>query len=376
MFTTGSKLLIGSAFAAAVFATVYGVTQREPLGTIGLISAAVGLTLLAAINIFTRDSNVSAMDHEAFEASAAARASARPTVWPLLIGLAGTTITLGLITNRTFFILGVAALLAGGIGWLVQNWSEQASRDPAFNQRARNYLIDPLELPIIGAAGAAVVVYSFSRIMLGLPNKTSTVVAFAVVAALVLAVGTVVGVKRGASRAALTGAFGIAVVALVAGGTIAGLSGERETHAHETPGDIAEEGECGPEETEADENASQTVATKANVAAEIIFDGSSLTFDLPGYDGYSSALTLPRSNPTNILFRNESNDTVRLAIEMHPRVDENGQPLGPERMCTPLGEPDSTQFLTLYFQLPSYAVEGGYAFTVPGTDASLEVVVP
>ena len=34
------------------------------------------------------------------------------------------------------------------------------------------------------------------------------------------------------------------------------------------------------------------------------------------------------------------------------------------------------QFLTLEFAMPTYAVEGGYAFTVPGTDASLPVVVP
>ena len=67
MFTTGSKLLIGSAFAAALFALVYGVTQEGSLGTIGLISAAVGLALLAAINVFVRDSNVSAMEPEAFE---------------------------------------------------------------------------------------------------------------------------------------------------------------------------------------------------------------------------------------------------------------------------------------------------------------------
>ena len=40
MFTTGSKLLIGSAFAAALFALVYGVTQDGTLGTLGLISAA------------------------------------------------------------------------------------------------------------------------------------------------------------------------------------------------------------------------------------------------------------------------------------------------------------------------------------------------
>ena len=134
MFTTGSKLLIGSAFAAALFAFVYGVTQEGSLGTIGLISAAVGLALLAAINVFVRDSNVSAMDPEAFEASAAARNSARASLWPLLTALGATTVTLGLITNRTFFILGMAAITAGGLGWLVQAWSERASADRSLQQ--------------------------------------------------------------------------------------------------------------------------------------------------------------------------------------------------------------------------------------------------
>ena len=56
--------------------------------------------------------------------------------------------------------------------------------------------------------------------------------------------------------------------------------------------------------------------------------------------------------------------------------DDNGQPTGPERICTALGGPGSAQFLTLEFALPSAAVEGGYAFTVPGSDATLPVVVP
>ena len=47
-------------------------------------------------------------------------------------------------------------------------------------------LIDPIELPIIGAVGAGIVIYSFSRVMLGLPSKSATVVTFAIVGALVL----------------------------------------------------------------------------------------------------------------------------------------------------------------------------------------------
>jgi hypothetical protein len=376
MFTTGSKLLIGSAFAAGLFALVYGVTQGGALGTVGLVSAAAGLALLAGINTWLRDSNVSAMDHDSFAAAAAAQATARPSLWPLLAAIGATTITLGLATYRAIFILGVIALLGATIEWIVQGWSERASADPGYNTRARNFLADPVELPIAGAAGAGLMIFSFSRVMLGLPSKTATVVAFAIVAALVLFVGALVGLKRSASKVALAGTFGIAAVALITGGAIFGLNGEREIEAHHTIGDIAEENECGPEETEADEHASQAVAAKSNMAAEITFDGEQLTYDLPGYDGSSAGVTLQRSNPNHVMFHNEADEPARLVIDMHPREDEDGEPVGPERICTALVEPDGSQFVTLHFTQPSYAVEDGYTFTVPGTDATLPVVVP
>ena len=77
MFTTGSKLLIGSSVIAIVAAVLYGVTQQGALGTIGLVSAAVALVFLAAINVYVRDSNVSAMDIEAHATAPAARRRAR-----------------------------------------------------------------------------------------------------------------------------------------------------------------------------------------------------------------------------------------------------------------------------------------------------------
>ena len=266
MFTTGSKLLIGSAFAAGVFAFVYGVTQGGALGTIGLISAAVGLALLAGINAYVRDTNVSAMDHEAFASSAAAQATARPSLWPLArrsrrdVDHARPRHLSGLLRHRLHPRRSPAASSGSS--------RAGASGPPptrGYNADARNFLIDPLELPVAGAIMFGVVVYSFSRVMLGLPSKSATVVAFSIVAALVVGLGALVGLKRGASKAALTGTFGLAAVALVAGGTIAGLNGEREIEEHHTTGYIAEQGECGAEETEADEHASQTVAGKSNV---------------------------------------------------------------------------------------------------------------
>lgn len=376
MFTTGSKLLIGSAVAATVCAVAYGVAQGGALGTIGLISAAVALTLLAGLNVFVRDSNVSAMDHEAFESSAAAQATARPSLWPLLVALGATTLTLGLVTTRAFFIVGLIAIIAGALEWMFQGWSERASADQSFNAEVRDVMADPMELPVAGAILAAVVVYSFSRVMLGLPSKSSTVVAFSVVAAIVLGVGAFLGVKRNVSKTALTGAFSVGALALIGAGTFAGLNGERDIEEHHSTAYIAEKDECGAEETEADEKASQTVATKSNLAAEVIFDGSRLTADVPGFDGNFDALTLQRSTPSNVMFRNESDHEVRFVLELHPESVEGEPAAGPPRICTSLVDEGGVQLLTLELDRPSVAVEEGYAFTVPGSDATLEVVVP
>jgi hypothetical protein len=376
MITTGSKLLVGSAAAAWIFAAVYGIAQEGTLGSIGLISAAVGLTILAAINMYIGDSNVAATEDDSFSSSAAAQATATASLWPLLVALGATTMTLGLVTYRAIFVLGLIAVAAGAIEWLVTGWSERASADAEYNANARNLLVDPLELPVAGAIGAGVVVYAFSRVMLGLPNKTATVIAFSVVAALVLSVGTIIGFKHNISKATMTGAFSIAAVALIAGGAFAGLNGERETHPHHTTGDLAEENDCGPEETEADEKASQTVAAKSNATAEVTFDGTSLFADATGYQGNYASLTLPRANPNNVLFHNESDHEARLVIELQPLVDDNGVAAGPERLCTALVEPGGSQFLTVIINRPSFAVAEPFAFTVAGSDASLEVVVP
>jgi len=375
MFTTGSKLLIGSAAASAVFAVVYGVAQGGALGTIGLISAAVALAGLAGLNAYVSDSNVSAMDHESFESSAAAQATARPSLWPLLVAIGATSVTLGLVTTSAFFVVGLIIVIAGAIEWLVQGWSERASADAGYNADARHLMADPLEMPVAGAIAAAVVVYSFSRIMLGLPSKSATVIAFSIAAAVVLAVGSFVVVKRGASKVSLTGAFSVAAVALIGAGTFAGLNGERDINPHHSTAYIAEENECGVEETEADERASQTVATKSNLAAELTFDGTTLTADVPGFDGDFDALTLPRSNPSNVMFRNESDHHARLVIEMHPTLID-GELSGPERLCTALVDEGGAQLLTIVFDRPTIALEDGYEFTVAGSDASIEVVVP
>lgn len=379
MFTTGSKLLIGSAALAWVAALVYGVAQEGALGTIGLISVAVALSMLAGINVFVRDSNVWATDAASFESSAAAQATARSSLWPLLVGLGATTVTLGLATEPIIFVVGLVLILAGAAEWLVQGWSERASADREFNDDARELMADPLELPVAGALIFAGIVYGFSRVMLGSPSKTATVIIFSVVGAVLLAIGAYVAINRKLSTTVITGMTGLGAVALVVAGSVYGLNGEREIEEHETPADIAEEDHCDPEETHADEKASQTVAAKSNVSAELTYTGAGIEIDATGLDGDYDNLTLPRSNPNNILFRNTSDSDARLVIELYPEEGPDGEPLGPERICTTLVEPDGVQLLTVEFDRPTFALEAegaGYAFVVPGVEASVEVIVP
>ncbi len=107
MFTTGSKLLIGSSALALVATLLFGILDGGLLGSVGLISATVALSVLAGINVFTRDANVGSDEVESFGGAAAASNRPGASMWPFTIGLAATTITLGLVTNTANFVLGL-----------------------------------------------------------------------------------------------------------------------------------------------------------------------------------------------------------------------------------------------------------------------------
>ncbi len=187
MFTTGTKLLIGSSVIAIVAAVLYGVTQQGMLGTIGLVSASVALVFLTAINLYVRDSNVSAADIESHATAPAARRPPATSLWPLTAGLGATMVTVGIVTFQATTVLGLIVLLAAITEWTVLAWSERASADQAYNTEVRERIALPLELPILAAIGVGVIIYSISRVMLGLPSKDGAVLTFVVVAALVAA---------------------------------------------------------------------------------------------------------------------------------------------------------------------------------------------
>ena len=375
MFTTGSKLLFGASGASLVGTLLYGVLIGGIMGTVGLVSLTAGLIFLAGINAFIRDANVAADDVARFSGSAAATPRPASSVWPIGVAVGGVLIALGVVIHAALTIIGLVMVLAASAEWLLQGWAEGASSDASHNREVRGRLAYTAEMPVAAAIGLGLIVFMFSRVMLGVPTKSSTIVAFSIVATIVLFGGAVISRARSLSASKMFGLFSIVSVVLLAGGAVAGLNGEREIEEHHTTAHYAELDKCGEEEISADEHASQTVAGKANSSAEVTLDENGLSYVRPGLETpQTGMIQLPRSNANNILFRNETAEPRRFIAEL---AEVEGSPA---RLCTALIEEGGVQLLTINYAAPSFdpAVEesGGYAFVVAGLDDRIEVVVP
>ncbi len=381
MFTTGSKFLLGAAVLATVSAIAYGVTQDGIMGTVGLSSAALALWFLAGVNLVTRDNNYWADEIESIDAAPAAVRAPSNSVWPFAFAFGATVLAVGLVTYQAVFIIGVVLLLVSGAEWTAEAWAQRASADAEHNAEVRDRIANPLEFPLAAAIGIGVVVYAFSRIMLFL-SKTNTVIAFAVLGSIVIALAFFFAYRPRVPSKAAAVVIGVGALGLIAGGAAAGLSGERDIHPHETTSGLSEEGEdicTSPEDFEADENASQSVAATAGVAATITLDADGqLTYTLNGPSATGAkGITLPRSNPNNVVFQNRSGEHRRLSVDLGTVVEEDTDEETALLMCTTLVDDGGSQNITINVALPSITAPDGYSFFVPGVEsARLNLFVP
>jgi hypothetical protein len=217
-------------------------------------------------------------------------------------------------------------------------------------------------------------------------SKSSGPAVFATIAALVLAVGFLIAFRPSLRAGAVAVVCVVAALGLVAGGVSAALEGERELHPHETTGALADEGQCdNPEETEADENASQDVAAIANLTAEVILrEDATLVAENLGVTGDQNTVIVTRGNPTNILFRNETEEDRRLVLDLGTRAEvdpQTGDTIPdtevPAQECTQLVKEGGDQLLTFSIPTSSAYAESPYRLFVPGVEgAEVAVLVP
>lgn len=371
MFTTSSKFYVALTVLAAISFGVYmiliGPSAIGGTALFGMIAVGV---LFVWLSLHTRDADT---DDE-FASGATADVPSR-SMWPL-IGAAGALLTLvGTLTTPLFFILGLIVLVAAFVEWSIQAWADRASSDPAYNASVRAKILHPIEFPLVAAIGLGVVIISFAEIMLAIERSAGAVM-FIVVASWVLAAGVVIALKPSMRRGIVTVIAVVGSTAIVAGGILGNASGMREELVK-----AAEEGhymhrKCGPEmDKYSDKLALESVSARSAVVATVEFVDGKLVAREQGIAGERDTITIPRSNPSSILFRNETEGDFRLsAVTGKMMVSEGVYEV--EEHCTQLIPAGAEQILTITMSKPTLE-SGEFYLEVPGVEGQrVELVVP
>mgnify|MGYP003337744210 CR=1 FL=1 len=380
MITTSSKLLYGLGGASLAAGVLWFVAKDgQAMGTVMFAFLAVAFVFLGAIASYTRDGHVLSTDTAAHASAAAAQKPLRAALWPLGTAISVGVTTVGFISSPGIFKVGVALLIAMLGEWMVSNWAEHTSSSSDYNTKVRDYVVHPLELPVAGALLLAVVVLSFSRIMLAIAKDAGPIV-FALAGALVLFVGTLVSMRRNANRRVVAGVLGVVVLALAGTGVALALNGEREELTKAAEEDHFAHRPCGEEEEVADEDASRAVSMKSSVAATIVLKDGTLHAEVDGYSGAQSSITLQRGNASTILFINRDAEPHRMVVSYGKVVEDLGGGVQREtklESCTSKVAKDGQQAVQVRVPKPSWASDEPYSITVPGVEgAKVDVVVP
>lgn len=247
MITTGSKFFY--ALAAALLATgiVYGwSTGGDVIGPLsfgykGGVGDLVGYTTLMAAGFLAlfvgfattafRDADPEAEAEYLGVDTAPTPTAPGTSYWPV-VGAFGVGLTVvGVALDSAFFVAGLLLLAAVAIEWTVQTWAERATGDPAVNREIRNRFMLPLEVPIAGFAGIALVIFGFSRLFLAI-SKENAVWAALAAAAVVFVVGTVLSTRPHLRTDLVAGLLAIAAVATLGIGIASSVAGQREFEHH------------------------------------------------------------------------------------------------------------------------------------------------
>ncbi len=249
MFTTGSKTFLGIGTFLLVLAAVYGWTTGgtglgpvtagynggvgDHLGYSLLLSFGLLAVFLGLVAVATRDAESSALAELAGTESAPAEAAPPgPAYQPVFGAFGAGLVVLGLVVSNVMFVAGLFVLLAVLIEWMVLDWSDRATGDPAANRLVRNRLMAPLEIPIAGILIVGGAVAAFSRLLL-----TSSVLGAVAVAmglgTLILLVGIFFAARPKASPNLIAGVLVVAAIGIGVAGVGAAARGERVMEEHD-----------------------------------------------------------------------------------------------------------------------------------------------
>jgi hypothetical protein len=243
MINTGSRFWFGVVTLGVVGAVFYLLASGGELyGTLVLGFTAVAGTILGVASIALRDGDV-ALPSAAGNLTETQRpiATRFAAAWPALAALGAAVSVVGLAIGGALLYVGFAILGVTLMEWMVQSWAERSTADAEVNQRLRNRVMFPVEIPVLSLLGIAVAVLAFSRILLALPKAGSTVVAI-VVAVAIFGVGALLSARPRVSSSLVAAVVVLGAAGLLGGGIVAAVAGEREFEQH--GGEEGAEGEA------------------------------------------------------------------------------------------------------------------------------------
>jgi hypothetical protein len=373
MFSTGFKYFFGVTVLSIV-ALIMSLALFEKLALVGVAISfliAVG-ALLAGLSAFTSDGTTR-------DANTSTSELVTQSIWPLISAIGVVFLGLGLVTSSVVFFGGIVVLLAAISEWMVQAWSERASTDLAHNTAARKRLLNPIEFPVLAAVGLGVIIFAFSRIMLTVDKSTGAVL-FIVAGALVLVAGSLFAIKPNMKRSVGAAICVLGALGIVAGGVASAVSGEREELVEAAAEGHFSHPECGPEESKYfDKLAEGTLSLRSAVSATVVYQDGELFANVQGINTPQKSITVARSNPTNIIFRNATEGEFRLVAHLggdKAAKSESKDKSHKDETCTQLVAPGAEQSLTLNVSKPSSAENVYYLYIAGAEDKKIEMVVP
>ena len=246
MLTTGFRLWFGlcmAAVMAAVFAGyTSGATETGPIsvgwkGGIGnhvsyviILSAAAGLALVGLMAVAFRDADAEAQAEAlGMDEAPETQAVVGNSLWPIFGALGIGAVAVGLVVHPAIFVIGLCILVAVGVEWTMTNWSEKVSGDTEANAVARENLMRPIEIPVLGTIGIGVLVLAVSRVLL--TSSVNGAVVVATIAGLVVFGGAMTVSRRPEMpRRAVRSILFVGCVVVLLAGILSAVNGEREFH--------------------------------------------------------------------------------------------------------------------------------------------------
>jgi hypothetical protein len=145
------------------------------------------------------------------------------------------------------------------------------------------------------------------------------------------------------------------------------VAAEEDHYAHQ---------ECGEEKSDHfDKGVSETISATSGADATIELLDGKLTAQVQGIEGLQDSITVRRSNPSNIIFRNKDAGEFRLSAHLG-KIKVTDGVMEDVVTCTQLISEGAEQWLTLTINKPAASGEP-YTLSVPGLEGqSIAVVVP